>query len=711
MKDNLYRMAAAICALVLTSAVFTACDTPVWSPIAGNITVSGTISANTPAGPLEGATVTLKQGATEKGSATTDANGSYTISNVVKGTYTIEVSKSGYITGTIPGFTVSENVSGKNLQLVAATYTVSGTITANLPAAGTPLSGATVTLKDGTTTKGSATTATNGTYTISNVVNGTYTIEVSKSGYRAGTIASFTVSGANVSEKNLQLIDNNTPVYTVSGTISADIPSGPLSGAIVKLKDNATEIGNATTAIDGTYTISNVIDGTYTIEVSKSGYNTGTIASFTVSGANVSGKNLQLIAGSYTISGTITGDNPAGALAGATVTLKEGGTSKGSATTATNGTYTISNVAYGTYTIEVSKSGYITGTIPSFTVSGNVSDKDLKLLIDSSAPILVPGANLNAKFQWLKTNASSFTDYTVEVNAHEDLTAKTLDAANLNGRGTVKITLVGIGAERIVQLSGGGPLFTIKNGITLVLGNNIHLTQGGGSGGALVDVDTGGKFFMEDGSSVTNVTNTGIWGGAVRVWGTFTMNGGTISDNTATDGGVAVYEGTFTMNGGTIYNNSKRGVHVSRSGGTFTMTGGTISGNKEGGVDVGSESSFTMSGGTISGNQAGDGGGVYAGGTFTMSGGVISGNTASMGGGVFVGSYGNLNKTAAGGIIYGNDDATNKNTATGGTTGKAGHAIYIYGGSYNDGWRNSTVTANEAITAVNGDSGTGTWGD
>ena len=71
-------------------------------------------------------------------------------------------------------------------------------------------------------------------------------------------------------------------------------------------------------------------------------------------------------------------------------------------------------------------------------------------------------------------------------------------------------------------------------------------------------------------------------------YGTFTMNGGTISGNTAqSGGGVGVDNyGTFTMNGGTISNNSAvynddggngGGVYVAY--GTFTMTGGTISDN------------------------------------------------------------------------------------------------------------------------------------
>jgi len=619
--------------------------------------------------------------------------------------------------------------TGCLLDLLGSTYTISGTITADYPVGA--LEGATVTLKEDGIVKGSTTTIFNGTYAISSVADGTYTIEVSKSGYNTGTIPAFTVMGANENGKDLMLIASITPnpTYTISGTITADTPEGTLEGATIILKDDGGTVrGSVTTAYNGIYTISNVANGVYTIEVSKNGYITGTIPAIVVFGANVSGKDLRLIANitptpTYTVSGTITADFPAGPLSGATVTLYDGAYVKGSATTALNGTYTISGVVNGTYTIEVSKTGYVTDTIPSFMVlDSNATGKDL--LLHDDHPSIVPGATLEAKFLWLKNNARNFWDYTVYVTAHDTLTAKTIDAANLNNSGTVKITLEGVGVERMVQLSGGGPLFTIKNGYTLVLENNIKLMQGGGNNGSLILVDTGGTLIMETGSSVTNVTvsSTAVWCGSVQVWGNFTMKGGAISDNNGHyGGGVAVYGGIFTMNGGSITNNTVYssggydggGVYVD-DGATFILINGTISGNQGGrGGGVYAAGIFNMSGGTISGNQADDGGGVYVGKTFNMNGGTIAGNTAKMGGGVFVGVYGTISKTAAGGIIYGNDalDAVYKNTATGGTAGKAGHAIYIYGGSYDKGWRNSTINANEALTAVNGGVGIGIWGD
>ena len=121
---------------------------------------------------------------------------------------------------------------------------------------------------------------------------------------------------------------------------------------------------------------------------------------------------------------------------------------------------------------------------------------------------------------------------------------------------------------------------------------------------------------------------------------TFTMTGGSISNNTVTSGeGGGVYVGVYHFN-------------YSKYGSSFTMTGGTISGNSAnsgGGVYISSikysgyysTSSFTMTGGTISGNTAtSSAGGVFLNGSgtaFTMTGGSVTGNTAeSMVGGIYV---------------------------------------------------------------------------
>ena len=142
-----------------------------------------------------------------------------------------------------------------------------------------------------------------------------------------------------------------------------------------------------------------------------------------------------------------------------------------------------------------------------------------------------------------------------------------------------------------------------------------------------------GTFIMEGGTISGNSANRG--GVYVGVNQTFTMSGGTITGNTASNGGGVYVNGSFIMNGGTITSNtaSNNGGGVSVNGNaTFNMESGTITGNSTtrygGGVYVHTDGTFIMEGGTITGNTAGyDGCGVYNNGTFSVSGSpVVTGN-------------------------------------------------------------------------------------
>ncbi|MCC8160280.1 MAG: dockerin type I domain-containing protein, partial [Oscillospiraceae bacterium] len=123
-----------------------------------------------------------------------------------------------------------------------------------------------------------------------------------------------------------------------------------------------------------------------------------------------------------------------------------------------------------------------------------------------------------------------------------------------------------------------------------------------------------------------------------------------ISNNEASNygGGVYIfrYGGTFTMEGGTISNNtatSGGGVYLD-SGKTFNLTGGTVDGNTAttsgGGVYVYSKGTFNMTGGEVSNNTAASsGGGVYNEGTLSITNSTVTKNTAeTYGGGIYAGN-------------------------------------------------------------------------
>ncbi len=160
-------------------------------------------------------------------------------------------------------------------------------------------------------------------------------------------------------------------------------------------------------------------------------------------------------------------------------------------------------------------------------------------------------------------------------------------------------------------------------------------------------IEVSGNLTLKNVTLQNNVRDTSknpnIGGGALYITGAgakVKMNGGEIKNNSAVfGGGVAISRGTFTMEDGTIEENtassvknwtsSGGGVFVSY-GGDFIMKGGTIRGNTAsqystrggngGGVGVGAENTaysdgtpqFHMNGGSIVKNIAtGQGGGIY----------------------------------------------------------------------------------------------------
>jgi hypothetical protein len=214
-------------------------------------------------------------------------------------------------------------------------------------------------------------------------------------------------------------------------------------------------------------------------------------------------------------------------------------------------------------------------------------------------------------------------------------------------------------------------------------------TMSGGEISSNIAEDCGGVYVNYNATfTMSNGKISGHTAGGVRFNGTnatFTMFNGEISDNTnRSGGGVDLFGGKFIMHNGKISNNIATygggisgGGGVFVSNGTFTMNGGEISFNtargQGGGVTLVSKATFIMNDGEISGNTAdyyfdngGYGGGVFVAADFTMNGGVIADNKAiesptdgfapslGWGGGVFVslgnsGIFKNLN-----GSIYNN---------------------------------------------------------
>ncbi|MEW6181756.1 MAG: S8 family serine peptidase [Bacillota bacterium] len=141
----------------------------------------------------------------------------------------------------------------------AVTGTISGTVT---DTAGAPIGGATVTAGAKTATTGS-----DGAYTLADMPAGTYIVTASADGFH-DSYTTADVAGDAVTQVNFTL--EIIVTGSISGTV-CDTDNNPIPGATV-MADGAS--GSATTDENGYYLISGLTPGAYTVSASAAGYQT-----------------------------------------------------------------------------------------------------------------------------------------------------------------------------------------------------------------------------------------------------------------------------------------------------------------------------------------------------------------------------------------------------------------------------------------------------
>lgn len=224
-----------------------------------------------------------------------------------------------------------------------------------------------------------------GAYSLS-VPAGTYDLQASKSGYRAGPVRSTTVP-PDKTEFDLSLGTRTETFYTISGTVR-DSTGSLLAGAqVIALPLQAGQPITAQTAANGSYSLS-VPAGSYGVGASKAGYQPATPLSVSVppnqSGADFTLTLLQPT--TYTIGGAVrdSGGTPIASAQVVAIPTQAGG-SPVSATTGPDGSYSLS-VAAGTYSVGVSKSGYQPAAPLSVSVPPSRAGADFDLISEQASP-------------------------------------------------------------------------------------------------------------------------------------------------------------------------------------------------------------------------------------------------------------------------------------------------------------------------------------
>jgi hypothetical protein len=366
-------------------------------------TIAGTVRAASNSAGIGSATVDVYNSAgTRVAGTTADSSGVYSVPGLNPGSYYVRFSASGYLAQLYASLTCGTSctiTNGTPVTVTSAVTTssidgslaVAGTITGTVTNAATsaPVASATVYVYSSSgSSAGSASTNSQGQYSVSGLSTGSYYVRTSPTGYlgqlyngiacpfnscsvTSGTAVSVT-TGSTTSGINFPLSTGGS----ITGTVTDAATSAGVASATVTLySSTGSSLTSTSTNAQGVYTISGIGTGSYYLRSAATGYITqvynglacpggactitnGTAVAVTSPNAT-SGINFPLAVGG-TISGTVTNAATSAAVLSAYVyAYNSTGSQVGSAATDGQGAYSIRGLATGSYYLLTSPSGYV----------------------------------------------------------------------------------------------------------------------------------------------------------------------------------------------------------------------------------------------------------------------------------------------------------------------------------------------------------------
>ena len=305
--------------------------------------VGGVLTDTTTGQPLANTSVSLTdpEDPSHTYQTTSWDDGAYSLWGVPAGTYDATVS--GFLPRSQQVTVPASGVEDAPLDVTdgaALTGTVTDSTTDD------PVAGATVaaTDADGTLT---ATSASNGTYTIHGLDAGSVTLQVEASGYVESDPSPATLTSGVPTTDNLTLEEAGG----ITGTITAEGGGAPPSGTTVSAASTQQPISGVVQS-DGSFTIEGLEPGTYSVTASAPDAGAVTTTGVAVSADHSSSAGTLALAAPATLTGTVTDAVTDDPIAGAAVLSNAPG-APAPVTTSGDGNYTISGLPAGSQQLTV----------------------------------------------------------------------------------------------------------------------------------------------------------------------------------------------------------------------------------------------------------------------------------------------------------------------------------------------------------------------
>jgi hypothetical protein len=309
-----------------------------------------TISGGSPI-PVTGANVTI----TPLGYSAnvTPADGYYQLAGIPANTYSVIANASGYVLGSLQDVVVPlEGSVTRDFILISQNGSISGHVyvyRANQQLS--PLNNTNVSVQVGSVTL-TVSSGSDGSYNITNIPEGIYTVTASKDGFFSNSSVDILVTRGNMTAGvDFNLTEKPTRLYGI-------VKSGSFLLVGVNISVVGTEFYSIS-GIDGNFEIRNLTAGTYTVLASRTGYYTKTIESVAIpaGGETQLEVNLTVMPGSL-LQGTVIAGDSNSPLSGVLITII--GENKNTLSTYTNinGEFVFPGLTEGNYTIQFEKEGY-----------------------------------------------------------------------------------------------------------------------------------------------------------------------------------------------------------------------------------------------------------------------------------------------------------------------------------------------------------------